>query len=166
MSIQSFCAWLSTTPLSLVIQTYSWIVPTVQSVHILAIAVVLSCVLVIDLRLARLVSRTEPLDAVMRRYIPWLWIALSVLLASGTVLVIGEPARELLNWVFYLKMGLLLCVVVITLVFERPLLKDGEFWDLPSRGRAAKALAWLSLAVWVAIVFCGRWIAYAYSPSA
>ena len=164
--MQSFTAWLSQTPLSLLVQTQAWIIPTVQSIHILAIAVVLSCVLVIDLRLAKIVSRAEPIGVVMRRYAPWLWAALVVLLLSGSVLIVGEPARELLNWVFYLKMALLTAVVVITLMFERPLRRDEAFWDTAQRGQLAKVLAWASLCFWIAIVFCGRWIAYAWNPQA
>ena len=40
--IQSFCDWLSNTSLSLTIQTVMWIIPVVQTVHILCVAVVMS----------------------------------------------------------------------------------------------------------------------------
>jgi hypothetical protein len=46
-SLSHFCAWLEQTPLSQAIQTTNWIVPTVQSVHILAIAVIATSALMI-----------------------------------------------------------------------------------------------------------------------
>ena len=40
----------------------------------------------------------------MARFGPWLTAALVVLLATGIVMIIGEPARELLTLSFWLKM--------------------------------------------------------------
>lgn len=163
--MQSFTAWLAATPASVSIQSHGWIIPTVQSVHILAIAVVLSCVLMINLRLARLAGRGATIVGVMGRFMPWLWAGLATLLASGSVLIIGEPARELLNSIFYLKMVLLAAVVAITLVLERPVRGDDQFWEDSQRLVLGRALALIALALWVCIVFCGRWIAYAWNPS-
>ena len=50
-ALLKFCAWIETTPLSQAIQTHSWVVPTVQTIHILGIAAVMAAVLMIDLRL-------------------------------------------------------------------------------------------------------------------
>ena len=37
--IRAFCAWLAATPLSVMLGTTRWIVPAVQTIHILAIAI-------------------------------------------------------------------------------------------------------------------------------
>jgi len=156
--IQSFCDWLSNTPLSLTIQTVMWIIPAVQTVHILCVAIVMSCMAMLDLRLVGVTGRRQSISLVVRRFVPWVWGALPVLLASGTILIIGEPARELLNPYFRAKMMMLVSVTVITLVVQRQNKKDANYWE--SRRAAAATAGLASLLLWVGIVTAGRWIAY------
>jgi hypothetical protein len=154
--------WLLATKLSAAIQNTSWVIPTIQSVHILAICIVMSSVLLLNLRLVGLVGGGEPVDAFTRRYLPWVWWALVVLFLSGSLLIIGEPNRDLQNTVFWTKMSLLACAVVLTLILERPVLRNARYWDPRPRRYIARALALAALACWVGIVLCGRWIAYNY----
>lgn len=158
--MQTFGDWLYATPLSTGIRDVGWLIPAVQCVHIFAIAVVVGSALVSDLRLAGVLATDEAPATVVRRYLPWMWGALAVLLATGIVMILAEPGRTLLNSVFWTKMALVLLAFTLTLFFRKPLL-DPEF-RAEHRGwwRAAKPAAWLSLATWVLVVFCGRWIAY------
>src|SRR5213592_1811151 len=94
-ALDRFCSWLEQTPLSQAIQSAGWVVPTVQTVHILAIAAVLSSVLMLDLRLLGMVGRDQPLERVTNRFRPVIWWTLPILLATGVVMIIGEPARPL-----------------------------------------------------------------------
>ena len=156
--IQSFCDWLSNTPLSLTIQTVMWIIPAVQTVHILCVAIVMSSMAMLDLRLVGVAGRRQSISQVVSRFVPWVWGALPVLLASGTILIIGEPARELLNPYFRAKMVMLATVSVITFVVQRQNQKDVHYWE---RQRTVAGLIGLaSLLLWVGIVTAGRWIAY------
>jgi len=98
------------------------------------------------------------LARVADRFRPVIWWMLPLLLATGTVLIIGEPTRELGNWIFQLKMLLLVSVVALLLVFQRPLARDPQYWDAHRRG--ARLLAIVSLILWCGIIFAGRWIAY------
>ena len=59
-ALDRFCSWLEQTPLSQAIQSAGWVVPTVQTIHILAIAAVLSSVLMLDLRLLGVVLVLVP----------------------------------------------------------------------------------------------------------
>jgi Family of unknown function (DUF6644) len=160
-SLDRFCAWLDQTPLSQTIQTIGWIVPTVQTVHILAIAAVMASVLMIDLRLLGILGREQPVARVSGRFRPVIWWTLPILLASGMLMIIGEPVRSLENPIFQLKMALLVAAIIVTLSYQVPLGRDPEFWDLTgSRRGIARIIAVLSLLLWVGIVFAGRWIAY------
>lgn len=160
-ALDQLCAWLERTPLSETMQTVPWIVPTVQTVHILAIAAVMAAALMLNLRVTGVVGRDQPLPAFAARFVPVIWWALPVLLATGTVMIVGEPVRSLQNPVFQLKMLLVILAIGITLGFQRPLKKDPSFWSVSPRRRAvAVLLALVSFAVWVGIVLAGRWIAY------
>jgi hypothetical protein len=156
-----FCSWLESTAPSQVVQNVGWIIPTVQTVHILCVAIVFSSAVLVDLRLLRLLGRDVPLPAVARRYLPTTWPVLLVLMITGGVLIVGEPRRSLLNSTFYIKMALLAVAIVMTLGLQRSLRASPNFWELTAARRAAAGIAAAaSMLVWCGIIFAGRWIAY------
>jgi hypothetical protein len=160
-ALSEFSKWLAATSLSHVIQTTKWVIPTLQTVHILSVAVVFSAAVLVDLRLWRLLNRDVPLPEVARRFLPTIWPVLLVLLITGSLLIIGEPKRSLLNSTFYLKMALLAVAIVLTAWLQWSLSSSPNFWD-KNRGRrmAGQFAATLSILVWCGILFAGRWIAY------
>jgi uncharacterized membrane protein SirB2 len=161
MTLHSFAQWLSETPTSLVIQNVSWIIPTVQSIHILSIAIVTASVFMVDLRMLKVIGRDQPTAAYTARYLPWVWPTLVVLLVTGSILITGEPARSLENPSFQIKMALLILAMIVTAVLQLPASRDPGYWELSSgRQNTAKLLALASICLWVGIVFAGRWIAY------
>lgn len=155
--LHAFCDWLSQTPVSLAIQNAFWVIPAFQSVHIMAIAVVMAGMAMLDLRLLGVAGR-QPVADMARRFLPWTWRALVVLLVTGVVLIIGEPARELLSPAFQAKMVLLILAVIVTLTIQRRIARDASFGE--SQRGAATLLAVTSLVLWIAIIAAGRWIAY------
>ena len=163
-TLRTLGEWLATTPMSLTIQNVTWIIPLVQTIHILCVAAVFSSVLMVDLRLLGLVQRTQPLPSVTSRFLSWIWVFLVILLLTGSVLIIGEPERSLLNPAFGWKMAMLLTVILITLLIARPLRANAQFWEASfGRQAAARVIAIVSLALWSGIIFAGRWIAYVAS---
>jgi uncharacterized membrane protein len=162
--LDDFIHWLGATPLSLVIQKVFWIIPTVQTLHILAISVVLTSMAMFDLRLLGLAGTRSSIASLSRRFMPWLWGALIVLAASGCILIVGEPKRALGNVAFTLKMSMLATAIIVTLGFLAFLKRDlaGGNMDLaPAHATVAKITGLLSLALWVGIAVAGRLIAYA-----
>lgn len=163
-SLDSFCDRLSASALSQAIQGTEWVIPAVQTVHILAVGAVVTSVALLDLRLAGWRARRDPLAAVAGRYLPVIWLALPVLLLTGATLILAEPSRALQNPVFIAKMTLLVAAVALTLMCHAPLRRDAGFWEAsPARRRLAVLIASLSAALWIGIVFAGRWIAYVQS---
>ena len=156
--LNSVCAWIDSTAMSQMIQNTPWIVPAVQTVHILAIAALMASMLMINLRLAGVVGRDQPLAQVSRRFTPVIWWALPVLLISGAILITGEPARALKNNIFQLKMLLVMGAIAVTLYFAAPLKKNPRHWD--GRTGLGTLVALISVLLWVGIIFAGRWIAY------
>ncbi len=153
----AFCTTLENTALNEAIQNYFWIVPTMQSLHILAVAAVLIATLLIDLRMLGLHGKNEPIATAVNRYSHLIWIALPVLLITGCIMIVGEPVRSLTNPAFQLKMVMLIAVVVITLGLQKK-------WhgNMSHHANAStRLLAILSLGLWAGIVAAGRWIAYA-----
>ena len=156
-----FTDWLARTSFSLAIQTHEWVIPTIQSIHIVAIGVVLTSVFMIILRVLGCAGRDQSLLETTDRFGPWLFSALYVMLATGTLMVIGEPARELLAFSFWLKMFLVVIATVIAGMFESSLRKSEALWEAAiPRNSGRKSLAIFTLLIWIAIVILGRLIAY------
>jgi hypothetical protein len=160
MDVHDFSTWLSATPPSQLIQNNFWIIPTTQSVHILAICAVIASAILVNLRLVGFVGRADPVAGFARRYLPWTWAALGVLLLTGLILITGEPDRTLGNSIFWSKMALVATGVVLSAMFAIPIRKNPSFWESQGQAIFAKLLGAVSLAVWVAVILCGRWIAY------
>jgi hypothetical protein len=160
-ALSEFSGWLAATPLSHTIQTTGWVIPTLQTIHILSVAVIFSSAVLVDLRLWRLLNRDVPLPEIARRFLPAIWPVLLILLITGSLLIIGEPRRSLLNSTFYLKMALLVVAILLTAWLQWSLSSSPNFWD-KNRGRriAGQLAASVSILVWCGILFAGRWIAY------
>jgi hypothetical protein len=143
--VTSFAGWLAQTSSSVWIASHEWVIPTVQSIHIVAIGIALVSAFMIGFRVLGWMGSDQTLAETTARFWPWLLGSLCVLLATGLVMVLGEPARELLAFSFWLKM----CLVVVA---------TGLTW-LAGR-TSAKPLSVVTLLVWVCIIFLGRLIAY------
>jgi hypothetical protein len=137
----------------------------VQTVHILAVAAVMSSILMVDLRLIGVRARSQSVVAVAARFIPVVWYGLAHSSRDrGDLDHRGAGACALQNPVFILKMTLVLLAAGLTLACQIPLRRDQRILGLLlSRRRLARLVACLSLPIWVAIVFAGRWIAYVRS---
>ena len=159
--MNDFAQWLAGTQLSLAIQVHLWVIPTIQSIHIVGIGVVLASVFMIDLRIFGWAGRDQTLVQTTRRFGPWLWAALVVLLITGVLMVIGEPVRELMSLSFWLKMSLLLIGIVVATLFQIVLRSNDRNWEEEFIRRwTTKSLAILTFLVWCSIIVLGRLIAY------
>jgi len=145
--VRDFAAWLSQTTVSLAIQTHEWVIPTIQSIHIAAIGVVLASAFMIELRILGWAGRDQTVAETRSGFGSSLGWALAVLLATGALMVIGEPARELLAFSFWCKMALIVLATIFTALAGR--------WE-------AKPVALLTLLIWACVVVLGRLIAYDY----
>jgi hypothetical protein len=161
VELSEICKWLAATSLSNAIQTTGWIIPTVQIIHIICVAVLFSSAVLVDLRLLRVLGRDVPLPEIAQRHLPTIWPVLLILLITGSLLIVGEPRRSLVNSTFYLKMALLAVAILLTVGLQWSISMSSNFWDLNRTRRVAgRIAATVSVLVWCGILFAGRWIAY------
>lgn len=165
--MKPFAEWLSTTAPSVFIQEHNaWAIPLIQSIHIVGISAISGAAFLIILRVLGLSGMDQSLRQTSKRYGPWISGSLYLLLATGLLLVVGEPARELVSFSFWAKMFLVAVGTIIAAVFQRST-DRGE----PQFGAPGKSLAILTFAIWIFIIFLGRLIAYdhiwgSWSPAA
>ena len=154
-----FAEWLEFTPFSVTIQSVHWIIPLLQSIHIVMIGIVFVSILIVALRILGRVRTEQPFPEVWQRFAPWIWTALVIMAVTGLLLVAGEPVREFTSTSFWLKIALIVVAVVGAASFGRraAAIASGAESELSSGSRTA---AVATIALWLAIIFLGRAIAY------
>ena len=169
--IFEFAQWLEMTPVSVTIKSVKWIVPAVQSVHIITIGIVFVSLLTIAMRVLGFTRMDQAFATVMARFTPWIWNGLVVLALTGATLVVGEPIRELMSLSFWLKMSLIVIGALSAWLFSRSLRPLARTGAEPQFSPAIKSAAMVTVLLWLAIIFLGRAIAYdvevwgAWSPA-
>jgi hypothetical protein len=156
-----FAEWLGATPLSVAIQSRLWLTPLLQTIHITMIGIVFVSILSVALRVLGRMRADEPLADVWRRFAPWFWWPLAVMAATGLVLTLGEPVRQVTALSFWLKMSLLAIGVASAVFFGRSVraAASAQHADGAAPG-AARVVAVATVLLWLTIIFLGRSIAY------
>jgi hypothetical protein len=160
--LHNFATWLYATAPSVFLRSHeAWMIPTIQSIHIVGIATAVGSAFMIVMRVMGWMGSDQSLLDTQRRYGPWLIGAFWVLLATGSLLVLAEPPREFDAISFWLKMTLVALMVVITLSFQRSVRRHDQQWETAVISRAGvKWAAMATFLIWAAIIFLGRFIAY------
>lgn len=165
-SINIFLSWLENTPLARFIAESDWAFPTIESVHVIALTLVIGTIAIVDLRLLGLASAYRPYTELAKETLPCTWIAFVIAAATGTLMFLSHAVAYYENTAFRIKILLLLLAGANMLLFQKLTARSVSQWDLgsatPLSGKAAAAL---SLAFWIAVVFFGRRIGFTMSPA-
>jgi hypothetical protein len=137
---------------------FGWIVshpvayPALEVVHIVGIGLLLGNLVLFELRVwgAGAALAVAPL-AHLALTLSLCGFALAA--TSGALMFLSHPAELLANSAFTLKMGLLVLAGTNAVLFH---LRGG----LRRLDRLARSQTALSLGLWLAVIVCGRWIAY------
>ena len=149
------------TPLSLAMSTSPWVVPTMQTIHILSIAIIFTSVLLIAMRVLGYAWGGQSIRQTVDRFRPWAIAALIVLASTGIILILAEPMREVLAVSFWLKMVLLAVAIAISVRFLQVVRANPAYMDATvNPDPSSRAMTIATVAIWVAIIFLGRFIAY------
>ncbi len=134
------------------LQSHVWAYPALEVVHITGIALLLGNLVLLELRVFGM-GRELPVKALARLSQGLALTGFSVAAASGLLMFASQPAELLANRVFTLKMLLLLAAGCNAAWFHG----RGSLEKLDG---LAKAQMGVSTLIWLAVVACGRWIAY------
>ncbi len=157
--MHSFANWLVNTTLSIALAKSSWVVPAMQTTHIVAIAILFSSVLMVGLRVMGWAGRDQTLKATVEWFCPWFWGSLVILAITGMILIVTEPPRQLLAISFWLKMSILAIAIAIAILFRRSIDRNAAYWESAARLRT-QVFGIGIFCVWCLEVFLGRFIAF------
>jgi hypothetical protein len=151
---------LETTPLATRIAESSWMFPTLESAHVVALALVVGSIGMMDLRLLGLVGRDQPVTRLASDVLPWTWTAFVFAAITGGLLFTSNASSYWDNPFFKIKMVLLALAGLNMVVFHLLTWKTIHQWNETAPPPAAKAAGLMSLLFWIGVVFAGRWIGF------
>lgn len=156
-----FFTRLEATPLATAVRESTWMFPTIETLHVLAITLVVGTIMIVDFRLINVASRKRPVSELMRETLPWTWVAFVFAVITGSLLFSSAAVKYSHNGPFLAKMVLLLIAGVNMAVFHLGSYRKVAIWDrdvmTPTGARIAGGV---SLALWVTVVAMGRWIGF------
>jgi hypothetical protein len=138
-----------------------WPFPILETLHILSLTIVFGSIAMIDMRLVGLVSREAPFTKLYRELVPWTWWAFAAAAVSGSILATGKIQDYVHNPQFMAKFVLIALAGANMAAFHAGAYRDVAQWDktvpAPTGARLAGSL---SMALWISVIFCGRWVGF------
>ncbi|AMM26204.1 hypothetical protein [Variovorax sp. PAMC 28711] len=134
------------------LQSHAWAYPALESLHIVGIALLLGNLVSLELRVF---GRGDalPVQALARLSLSIALTGFTLAAATGLLMFATRPEELIANRFFVVKMTLLLAAACNAAWFH------GRR-SLDKLDAMARVQMLLSTAIWLAVVFCGRWIAY------
>ncbi len=164
MGFMVFCKWLEGLGYSSAIRDADWLFPTIETVHVLALTLVVGSIARVDLRLLGITSRQRPVTHVIAEVLPLTWVAFGLAAFSGFLLFSSAAVKYSSDGPFRFKLVLLALAGVNMILFHGVTYRQVSKWDAVARPPAAARVAGaISLLLWIGIVFCGRWVGFTTS---
>ncbi len=132
-----------------------------EGTHLLSLMLFAGTIFVVDLRLLGVVFRRTPVSVIDRKVLPLTIWGLVFMVMTGVWLFYAKPLVYFHSVWFRMKMLLILFALVNIAVFHFRVQKSQGAWDaLPRPPLGARLSAAVSITVWLAVITCGRFIAY------
>jgi len=157
----SLCKWLEHTLVGTHVRESLWLFPTIETLHLFGIVLLVGSTSFFDLRLLGLTMREQPVSKIVGRLQPWVWAGFVVQTVTGFLLFSSEASKMYPNPAFRLKMLMILLAGINAMFFQWTSYRSvGKWGDTPATPIGAKVAGALSILFWFGIVAAGRWIAF------
>ncbi len=158
MEIERALEWLQTTRIASLIAENDVLFPWIESIHVLAIVLVVGTISIVDFRLLGLASLDIGVRRVMRDVIPYTWGAFAVAAITGSLMFSSDATHYAHNRLFQAKLAMLILAGLNMATFHFIGVRDIDRWDGPGKSTpiVARAAAAISLLVWITVVSLGR----------
>lgn len=158
--MQEYLHWLENTSWATTVRQSLWLYPALEIIHILGIVILVGGAFMFDLRLLGF-SKNLPVADLSRHLLPWSQRGLLLVVPSGVLLFFTNAGALGTDPTFWLKMVLLLVAALNVLVFHKLLFKPHKDSQISGNFTLLyKVPALISIAVWIAVIACGRLLAY------
>jgi hypothetical protein len=152
-SFKPFFDWCGATWLGTTVRDTVWAFPLIETFHLLALAVLLGTVLIVNLRVFGLGRRYyASAGQIARELEPWMLTSVGVLIASGIPMFLSETDKCYESVSFPIKIMLIVIGIVYQITVQRR-------WIVRDDGKA-KIAACFSILVWTTVGLAGKGIPY------
>jgi hypothetical protein len=137
------------------LKTNVYAYPTLEVMHIVGIAMVFGTLWIVDLRLLLRINALDKLDAQLlaKALLPWTIVGFLLAAMTGLTMFVSRIGDLISNTMFIIKMCLLFAAGTNAAILHARGSLDAE-------NRITRIQAALSILIWLAVITCGRWIAY------
>lgn len=147
--------------LGITVAESTWMFPTIETLHVIALVTVIGTIAVVDLRLVGLGSKGHSVSLLAKDTLPWTWGAFALAAITGGLMFISKASSYVINPYFLWKMGLLVLAGMNMMYLHLTAWRTVEHWEQdPTFPFAAKLAGWLSLIFWLGVVFFGRAVGF------
>lgn len=153
--------WLQNSALGDAVRSTPFMYATLESLHILGIAVLVGPAFAFDLRLLGVGRSLVSVAKAAPYLLPVSHLGLTIAVVTGLALfsaqAVGVAGSGAAPW----KLGLLLLAGLNVLVFHRGVYRRVDGWaDADATPVAARISAVVSMTTWTGVIFAGRFLAY------
>jgi hypothetical protein len=152
-SLRPFFQWVGSTWVSATISSSNWLFPAIEAVHIVALALLLGAIVMLNMRLLGLTMRTKPSGQLYAELAPWTFASLAVILTTGALLFSSEAMKAYGSDPFHVKMLLLAAAIAFHFTLYRRIAMLSSSW-------MSKPAACVSLVLWFGVGLAGRAIGF------
>ena len=160
MDLLKYCEWLETTPYALAIRQSDWLFPVIETVHVIALALSVGTIMLVDLRLVGIGMAGYRLSSLVEQLQRWTLAGFAVMFASGAMLVPAHAAIYYQSPFFRLKLLFLLLAGLNAGLFHLTIYRKVDCWEQQAFPLYARFAGVISLVIWATVVVLGRAIAY------
>jgi hypothetical protein len=160
MPLERALTWLQDLSFPTEIRESGWLFPTIETIHVFALVLVVGSIMTVDLRLLGIANRDRRFSHLAAEMLPWTWVAFAIAATTGSLMFSSKAVTYFGNIPFRLKMLCLLLAGLNMLAFHLLGTRRLEAWDLGKPPKAARFAGGASLLLWALIVAAGRWIGF------
>ena len=161
MEIGHALVWLQSTAVARTIAENEVLFPWIESLHVLAIVLVVGTISIIDLRLLCIASVNRSVSEMLHEVLPFTWGAFALAAVTGTLMFCSNATTYADNFFFRGKLVLLCLAGLNMAAFHWLGSRDIAHWEHSRQTPpAAKVAGAVSLGVWICVVVFGRWTGF------
>ncbi len=135
--------------------------PWLESTHVLFLVCVVGSILIVDLRLIGFASHRRSANRLIRELLPYTWVAFVGAVITGSLLFISNAEMYWQSTVLLAKLAAIVLAGLNMAIFHLTAYRNIAEWDAsPTPPVQARVAGFASLALWVLVVFLGRWVGF------
>jgi len=152
-----FFQWCETLWLGQFVVGSLWLFPVIESVHLLALAMLGGSILLVDFRLLGLGLKDRAVAELARDARPWMIGGLIAMVLTGIPLFLSEPIKCYYSTAFWIKMTTLPIALAFAFTVRTRVTRAEP---VRHTARRQKLVGALSIALWFTVAAAGRWIGF------